>query len=321
MSEALRVKAKYERDLRKIAGVTGVGYNGSIIVFVEKVDPKVVSFIPKTLDGVPVKIVKSGKIKLLSFPIVDATYGSRTSRIRPPAGGISIGHPKATAGTLTCSVRDKRTGKRVELTNDHVGALQWGNAHIGKKGDPILQPGIYDGGVEPNDTIGYLERWVRVELNKKNLIDGCIYDGTDANTIQEVGKPSNVIEGYAGMKVKKSGRTTGLTFSNTLSMSSSITVEGWGEALFTDQIIVSPAFAAPGDSGSWVGNENNETLGIVFAGSPEITIVNKATNLEKLLEIEFAPNIGYIPLSILAPIPATIIGAFLTTRIGRNNGS
>lgn len=316
-ADLLKIKEKYEEGLLEILGVTAVDYNGSIIVFVEKAEPKVVSFIPKTLEGVPVKIVQTGRIKPLSFPMVSATYGSRTDRIRPPIGGISVGHPKTTAGTLTCAVRDKRTGRMAEITNNHVGALQWGTMDIGKKGDPILQPGIYDGGNESTDIIGYLERWVKVELGKKNLIDGCVFNrGEGAGEIKEVGRPSNTIEAYTGMKLKKSGRSSGLTFTEALGTHSSVKVEGWGEALFVDQIICKPAFSVPGDSGSWVGNENNNTVGIVFAGSPEVTVVNKAINLEELLGIEFAPDIGYLPLSILAPVPATILGAFLTSRMG-----
>lgn len=302
-----------------LKGVTGVGYNGSINVYVERRDPKVIAFIPKTYKGVPVHIVETGKIKILSFPIVDATYGSRTDRIRPPLGGISIGHPKATAGTNTCAVIDKKNGKLAWHTNNHVGALVWGTEDIGRRGDNVLQPGVYDGGKDPEDSIGKLERWKRVSLDEPNEVDSCIYRGEAVRRIAEVGKYTGAIEPKVGMKVKKSGRTSGLTFSRFIDLEATLKVEGWGEAIFTNQMIAKPAFSLPGDSGSWVGNENDETVGVVFAGSPEVTIVNKAIVIEEALDIQFAPELGYleIPIMLLAPIPATILGVWLTSKWGK----
>lgn len=322
MSEVQKIKEKYAKDLLSIKGITGVGVNGSILVYVEKLTPQVAAFIPRTLEGVPVRIIETGKVKLLSFPIVAATYGERVERVRPPIGGISCGHPEATAGTLTSRVRDKVTKKLKGSSCNHVIALDWGDARIGKKGDAVLQPGVYDGGTEPADKIGELDKWIRVELGRENLIDCALFSCSDIGGIDEVGMPSNVVSPKVGMNVKKSGRTTGLTYSKVIDVNASMKVEGWGEALFTDQIVVKPSFSAPGDSGSWVGDDNDRSVGIVFAGSPEITIVNKAANIESLLGVEFAPSLGYIPFwQALIPIPATVIGIGLTKLGGKKVGS
>jgi hypothetical protein len=318
LSEVQAIKEKHERELLDIKGVVGVGFNGSINVYVEKKDPMVVAFIPKTLEGVPVTVIETGKVKILSFPVASAVYGVRTSRIRPPLGGVSIGHPEATAGTLTCAVIDVKNNRLAGHSNNHVGALVWGTKDIGRKGDDILQPGIYDGGVDPDDTIGHLERWEKVSLDKPNVIDSCIFDCGEIPKIADVGKHTRTVEPKIGMNVKKSGRTSGLTFSKFTDLNATLKVEGWGDAVFTNQVVARPAFSLPGDSGSWVGNENDETVGVVFAGSPEITIVNKAVEIERILNIEFAPELGYLSLpmtlAVLAPVPATILGAWLTTK-------
>lgn len=305
------IKERHEADLRKIKGVIGVGYNGSIIVYVEKATPQTVSFIPKNIEGQNVKIIETGSIKLLSFPVVSAIYGSRVDRVRPPVGGISISHQLGTAGTLESAVKDKSTGKNLGLSCNHVIGMQWGEMSEGKQGDAVLQPGVYDGGTN-EDKIGELQKWVRVENDKNNSIDAAVFEDGSIGDIIDVGKPSNAIDAMVGMKVKKSGRSSGLTFGKIIDVNASVDVDGWGTAPFVDQIVVSPAFALPGDSGSWVGDENDRTVGMVFAGSTEVTVVNKAKNIEELLGIEFASVLPYIPLwKAIAPIP--IIGIVGTT--------
>jgi len=59
--EAKKVKEKYETQILKIKGVVGVGCNHSIIVYVEKLTPQLAQFLPKTLEGTPVKVVEVGE--------------------------------------------------------------------------------------------------------------------------------------------------------------------------------------------------------------------------------------------------------------------
>ena len=110
--DLLKVKEKYESNLMRIKGVTGVDLNSSIIIYVEKLTPQLAQFIPRTLEGVPTRVIETGKIPLLSLPIVSAIYASRTERVRPAPGGCSIGHPEIGAGTLGCRARDRTTRKK-----------------------------------------------------------------------------------------------------------------------------------------------------------------------------------------------------------------
>ncbi|WP_327590528.1 hypothetical protein OHA25_28580 [Nonomuraea sp. NBC_00507] len=96
-------------------------------------------------------------------------------RIRPvqPGCSISRGSEKA-AGTLGLFVVDNTDGAACLLSNNHVLA-DMGRAAIG---DPIVQPGGYDGGVATRDTIALLKRWVPTPGARTN-VDAAIAQLTD----------------------------------------------------------------------------------------------------------------------------------------------
>ena len=107
------------------------------------------SVIPKSVEGVPTDVVQTGVIKAFQDP---------TGRFRPAPGGSSIGHIGITAGTLGCWVR--RNGQPFLLSNNHVIA----NSNSASIGDPIVQPGPFDGGQHPQDQIATLEDFVRINF-------------------------------------------------------------------------------------------------------------------------------------------------------------
>jgi hypothetical protein len=303
LAEELRkLKEKYEEYLRGIKGVTGVGLNGSIIVYVEKATLEIRQVIPKQLEGIPVRVIES-KFKTMTLRIMDATYADRTKRFRPAPGGVSVGHPKITAGTLACRVLDKHSREVIGgLTNNHVGALDWGELHEGKVGDSMLQPGPYDGGLEPADKIGELLKWMPVRLDKENLVDAAVFDSDElSKEVLEVGSPSHTVEPRVGIKVLKSGRTSGVTYGKILDVNATLKIdggEGWGECVFKNQIVITPAILSPGDSGSWVGEiDTFNTVGLGFAGSDTLSVVNRALTVEELLGVEIIPPVPPLRLS------------------------
>jgi len=305
-AELLKIKNKAENLLLGIKGVTGVGVNGSIIVYVERLTPELQSIVPRTLDGVQVHIKESGRVRLLSFIPMDAIYGDRVGRLRPAPGGVSVGHPAGTAGTLTCAVMDRKTLEVIGgLTNNHVAALDWGLLHEGKVGDPVLQPGPYDGGVVETDEIGKLFKYIPVEESKENTIDAAIFESEELRReVLDVGKPSFSVEPRVGMGVIKSGRTSGINYGRIIDVSATIEVdggEGWGSCIFRNQIIMEPGLLLPGDSGSWVGDiDNFNTLGLGFAGSDTLAIANKALVVEDLLDVEIIPPVDPIKLQYMS---------------------
>ncbi len=300
--ELLKIKNKAENLLLKINGVTGIGVNGSIIVYVERLTPELQSVIPKTLDGVSIHVKESGRVRLLSFIPMDATYGNRVERLRPVPGGVSVGHPSGTAGTLTCEVIDRDTHEIIGgLTNNHVAALDWGKLHEGKVGDPVLQPGPYDGGKIETDEIGRLFRYLPVKEEEENVIDAAVFESKYLKKeVLDVGKPSFTVEPRVGMKVVKSGRTSGINYGRITDVNATITVdggEGWGSCVFRNQIIMEPGILLPGDSGSWIGNlDNFNTLGLGFAGSDTLAVANKALTVEELLDVEVIPPVDTVKL-------------------------
>jgi len=304
-----RVKAVQERHtdtLMAIKGVVGtaVGLDESnghvVIVLVEK---EGLAGIPNNLGGVPVHPVVTGKIYALPRggngasgkppePPVD-----RTARFRRPVPiGVSTGHPAITAGTIGCRVKDA-AGNVYALSNNHVYADE-NLAHIG---DPVIQPGTYDGGTSPADDIGTLADFERIVFYDNayppipiptNTMDAAIAlsstgllgrttpsDGygtpksTTASALLNVNAP-----------VKKYGRTTGLTKGKIWAANATVDV-GYGPgktARFVGQIIITPGtFSAGGDSGSLVvmdagkgrnPSDDRKPVGLLFAGSSSITI-------------------------------------------------
>ena len=109
------------------------------------------ALVPSELDGVRTDVMEVGDLRPLTL---------RTDRWRPAPPGVSIGHYKITAGTFGAVVRDKSTGRRLILSNNHVLA----NSNESEIGDPILQPGVVDGGRIEQDTIAHLEDYCKIDF-------------------------------------------------------------------------------------------------------------------------------------------------------------
>lgn len=294
-------------------GISGISDpNGKIRIYCETEEDvkKILTEMPEVkIAGVSYKVeaVLSGRFYALQ---------ARTSRWRPAPGGVSIGHPKVTAGTLGCVIRDKLTGKRVILSNNHILAA----SNQGKIGDPIYQPGVYDGGTEA-DTIAKLLRFVEIKRPPEtNLVDAALAeplsDDLVSDDILDIGKIVGIGEAVEGMVVKKSGRTTEVTSGKVFDTKATIKVYGypWEEeyAIFEDQIIVMPAIAKGGDSGSACLDENNRLVGLLFAGSDEFTAFNKISNVMNLLDLEMPKA---IPLGLPLLLGLTVLpGVYLWTK-------
>ena len=237
-------------------------------------------------------------------------------RERPAYGGVSVGHYRITAGTLGTCVYDLLPGSKVSppvhgqgvparfyiLSNNHVLA----NSNAASPGDPILQPGPYDGGTLPDDRIATLARFVPITFEPpipraqhRNLIDAAIAQ-SDSFMIDRklhwLGAPrawrprANV---KVGLRVRKFGRTTGLTMGSVIAVNATVDV-GYGSAgiaRFMDQIVTT-SISAGGDSGSLVVTEDNVAIGLLFAGSSTVTILNQIENVRALLRVEVAETIG-----------------------------
>ena len=284
---------------------TAVGIERGVPVVKVLVKRLGVTGIPRFLDGFRTVPFVTGKIVALGKPGgVD-----RTARYRPAPIGVSTGHPSITAGTIGCRVKDQ-AGKVYVLSNNHVYADENG----AKIGDNVLQPGPYDGGKDPVDSIGTLSDFEEISFETLpgegdcNYIDAAIAlsspDLVDNTTPTDgYGVPESTtfeaVDDSIGMAVMKYGRTTGLTKGKIDSINATVRVSyDQGVAIFCDQIIITPGkFSAGGDSGSLivmndvtvVGKGKNATInpgpdhlkpvGLLFAGSSVVTIANRIQNV------------------------------------------
>jgi hypothetical protein len=331
MSENLEalvtVRKQHEEELLNKPNVTGVGVGWkitdgkktsemAIVSLVTKKLPKyqlrAQDLVPKEIEGCKLDVQESGVIRALSV--------DHKKRCRPVLMGTSGGHYAVTAGTNGCLVR--RGSQVYMLSNNHV----YANSNEAEKGDPILQPGPYDGGRNPEDRVATLEGFVPITFDSSpgscplalgvagifnavsqgfgrksrfkvvevqdetNLVDCAIAKPVNEEEIKEeileIGVPEGVVKGTLGMKIKKSGRTTGLTTGEIEQISAAVRVE-FGEgrvATFRDQLIAG-GISQGGDSGSAVLSEDNKICGLLFAGSESTTVINRIGNVLSSLNL------------------------------------
>lgn len=287
----------HETSLLKRAHVVGVGVGfkevkgketseACVHVYVEKkVDKKDLSpdaLVPAALDGVKTDVKEVGRIEAQTF----------NARVRPAIPGYSIGHFRITAGTLGCLVRDVCPPCRTYiLSNNHVLA----NSNAAGIGDPILQPGPYDGGAYPGDVIARLARFVPIRFNNPdnyNLVDAALAEPLDPRNVAPAivgrGIPKGTVEAVLGMEVAKSGRTTQATTGRVIGIAATVAV-GYGTAgvaYFRDQILTTN-MSQGGDSGSLlVSRSDQHATGLLFAGSSVVTVHNNIRNVLLALGVE-----------------------------------
>lgn len=306
IERAKQVQELHTPTMLQQAGIvgTGVSVNGLgqpvIKIFTEHAG---VSNIPSQLDGVPVVMKVTGKIYARRNPCsgppasrpdecnnddgstedpVDNT--DPTARFdRPVPIGISTGHPAITAGTIGARVTD---GSNVyALSNNHV----YADENNASAGDSVIQPGRFDGGSSPADDIGTLANFVPIvfSTSANNVVDAAIASTSTSllgkSTLSNAyGMPkSSTVAAQPGMRVMKSGRTTGFTKGRIDSINVIVNV-GYdkGVARFVNQIIITPgSFSAGGDSGSLIvsndrGSNKRRPVGLLFAGSTLVTVAN-----------------------------------------------
>ncbi len=248
------------KDLAQLDNVVGVGRGRKLVrgestgreaavVLVRRKYPRGdlrrAAVVPKRIGDLASDVVEVGDIRLLGAD-------ERTGTQRPARPGVSIGHYKVSAGTLGAVVRDRTSGETLILSNNHVLAnLSDGTDDRAAEGDPVLQPGLYDGGEKDTAVIGHLRRFVpihrqavapfcriarlfetllngaigvvkpqyRVQVWRENALPNMVDCAVAAPLspelvsadILEVGPVAGVKEVTPGMIIKKSGRSSGLT--------------------------------------------------------------------------------------------------------------
>jgi hypothetical protein len=293
LDRALQVQRRHLAELLARPGVVGVGVgqapDGTGVLRPYLALPVV--DLPASLDGVPVEPVVTGMITARS-----CVSGPASRCQRPVPIGVSTGHPDVTAGTLGVRVTNGRDV--FALSNNHVYAVE----NEAAVGDRALQPGPYDGGIDPGDAIGTLFDFEPIRFDPEacdpvlgpndpdcNLIDAAIAvsspDLLGTATLPDgYGAPSGAsVEASPGRSVMKYGRTTGLTAGEIAEVHAVIEVcydpfffFCLKAARFVEQVGVGPGtFSQPGDSGSLIVTQGEKRpVALLFAGSAERTFAN-----------------------------------------------
>ncbi len=266
--------------------------------------------VPRAVAGVPTDVVATGPLRALAV---------HRERHRPSPGGVSIGHYEVTAGTLGCVVR--RGEERFILSNNHVLA----NTNQGAVGDPIVQPGPYDGGIRADDTIAVLEEFVPIEMLEaestcatargiaamlnslalivgseariktvstrivENLVDAALARPLADNLLADEILRLGVVAGHGmaelGMEIRKSGRTTGVTTGDILQVNVTADVRMGERMARFTDQFMAGAMSQGGDSGSLVLDKESRAVGLLFAGSETTTVCNRIEHVHALLNV------------------------------------
>lgn len=298
LDQARQAKSAHKANILAKPNVVGmgVGYRVtrgqvsdelSIVVLVRRKIPSQglseQALVPQEVSGIRTDVIEVGDLRPLS---------ANTQRWRPSPAGVSVGHYKVTAGTLGCVVRDRSTGKRMILSNNHVLA----NVNEARPGDPILQPGVADGGQVEQDTLAHLERFCPLDFGTapatcdiarsyaalgnalarlagshhhiqafqsnpkaENQVDAALARPVDdqvlLDEIMEIGTVTGTAPAELGMAVRKSGRTTSFTTGEITVLDATVKVNyGYGAELTAsfEGQIVGSPMSQGGDSGSLV---------------------------------------------------------------------
>ncbi len=285
---ALALQAEVTEEWLAQDGVVGtaigVDGRGKAVLKVYLVSPGIAAF-PHFVGTVEVVPEVTGRFTALPLDDADAVDPTRAFP-RPVPIGVSAGHGQVTAGTL--GARVSGAGRTFALSNNHVFAAN----NKGRQGDNLLQPGVVDGGRDPDDVIGTLWDYEPIHFCQLGVCQANRIDAAIALTTAEdvdlqtpdggYGSPRpSPVEAKLGLSVQKYGRTTGHTVGQVSGINATIDV-GYrdGTARFTEQIVISgQGFSAGGDSGSLIVTKgallaDRRPVGLLFAGTPTSTLAN-----------------------------------------------
>ena len=291
-------RANIEAYINRLPEVMGYSIkNKRIRIYVRKLTPEHLAV--KEIMGYPVEFIEVGVLRALALrPMAEL---DRTARFRPIPGGVSV-------SALTRDLYAGTYGGPAYIYND---VMMLSNNHVfvppGRWSDPplgwpIIQPGTFDGGTR-EDIIATLRAAVPIKFGgAPNLVDAALAQPISPRLIKEyeilgIGEifgARRVTYDDEGITVRMSGRTTPYAEGKILDIDATVQVvydlEGRKVARFDHQILVTPAVAKPGDSGSLLVDRNNLVVGLIFAGSEKVAVANRIDHVLRAFSISFTPS-------------------------------
>ena len=151
------------------------------------------------------------------------------------------------------------------------------HAFRGQIREKVFQPAKYDGGTDA-DAVAELTQIIAPKPGTTNKVAGAIArllpNVPSDPALPEIGRLAGVASAVApGDALRMVGRTSGLAVGKVQAIDLNLSIEvGTGPARFSGLIGTTPMSQA-GDSGAPVVNARNELVGMIYAGSPDQTIV------------------------------------------------
>lgn len=306
---------------------TAVGLNDdgttNVRIFVDREAKDVVELVdslPRQIGAVKtqVEVIEKFRSAIAHEPVPDSTEGApHTQKQTPPIQlGTSGGWTYDLANGFCCGGTSGALvsigGVQHVLSNYHVyeaDIVPGGNGRTAQTGDPIIQPGLIDVGCVASgaQTIA--------TLVKKSSLPGSNVDCAVAKVVTgmvdtqgrilEIGTVSKTTVAAAlNQRVKKSGRSSGLTNSTVNGLNATVTVTYENECAggtaftktFTGQILVSSPtnkpFIIAGDSGSLMvenTRRNPHPVGLLYASGTGIAV---AQPIDEVLAFLGATMVG-----------------------------
>ncbi len=281
----------------RVVGVIADEEHGTVTILTKgALGPRVVGRLPEELDGVTVAYIGSADIET-NPPMVPAASTIAQPPCHLHGGKIACGSsvtaaPVYGAGTFGCLVTTD-DGILYGLTNNHV----TGDCNHTPLGMHILSPAPMD--ADPNGPaptgIGRHHSFVplhsgdpqQVQVQELDVALFSVTDHDQVSSMQGSGvfnTPGATINPAGRMRVKKIGRTTGLTHGEVVGpwvtslpipykssrFSSVVHFTGaWGVRSLDGE-----SFSSPGDSGSLVVTEDGQhAVGLIFAGAGQVSLM------------------------------------------------
>jgi len=291
-----------------VGTATGLTDDGrpAILVLTKSISLKKGMAIPQTIEGIPVKVEVVGIIRPMKGKPDkppkpgDGEVDHKAKQDAPiqlgTSGGWSydLANGYCCGGTLGSLIQSGN--KKYILSNYHVleaDIVNGGNGRSAQTDDPVIQPALIDIGCNASNAQVVATLVVssslpgsNVDASTAEIITGMV---DESGAILEVGTLSSATVGASiRQRVKKSGRTTGLTRSSVSGLNATISVTYDNECAggtaftktFTGQIVIKnrgSKFLAGGDSGSLMVEDvdtDPRAIGLLYAGSSTTAIAN-----------------------------------------------
>jgi hypothetical protein len=279
-----------------IGTATTLDDNGEPAVMLLVTSQEAMDAAPKTIEGVPVKVVLTDKIVAMSSVVGHTAIQTPPIQLGTSGGWrYDLANGYCCGGTIGSLI--SVGGQQRVLSNYHVfeaDIVSGGNSIVATTGDYIIQPGLIDVNcaAASAQNVATLVKTSslpgsNVDCSSANVISGMV---SPTGSILEIGviKSGTGVAAFVGQLVKKSGRTTGLTRSKVSGLNATISITYENECAggtaftktFTGQILVAnkaSKFLSAGDSGSLMVEDitiSPNAIGLLFAGSNSVAIAN-----------------------------------------------